>query len=286
MKLTTFTDNGATRLGVVVGDTVRDLSRIAPGLPVDMVAFLEGGEEAMRIARASASRIDAAIPLEDVLLEAPVLRPRKFLGIGANYPREGAPPVHGRNLQEMQSSPHQVWFNKQVTCVNGPYDPIKLPSVSKELIYEAELAFVIGRRCRHVPKEAAPRVIAGYLVCNDLTVVDWALQSPTVMLGKSFDTHGPIGPWLVTPDEVGDPHALRVRSYVNGEERQDGSTSSMKYDCFDMVAYLSKVFTLEPGDILTTGTPSRVSQFLKAGDVVRCEVDRIGHIENVVVAES
>jgi len=274
MKLATFTSQGFTRLGVVVADAVIDLSLAAPELPHDMVAFLTAGQEAMDAAMSAARRSGAAIPLENVRLEAPVLKPRKFLGIGGNYPRKEAP-----------ARAEQIWFNKEVTCINGPFDPIELPKAAQKIIYETELALVIGRRCRHVAQEHASQVIAGYLICNDVTAVDWILRSPMATLGKSFDTHGPIGPWIVTDDEIGDPHALELRCYVNGEQRQNGNTSDMLFDCFEMVAHLSKVFTLEPGDILTTGTPSLVNEFLKIGDVVRCEIDAIGHIENAVIAE-
>jgi len=297
MRLATFTSSGFTRIGVIVDDMVVDLSRAAPELPTDMVALLDAGEAAMDLVRRAAKRWEGAIPLATVRLEAPVLRPRKFLGIGANYrPKSGPTGMAGISdeemqkimvfLEDMQAKGNQMWFNKQVTCVNGPFDAMEIPNVSEELIYEVELAFVIGKRCRHVTRQNAPKVIAGYLICNDVTVVDWSRRSPTATLGKSFDTHGPIGPWIVTTDEIGNPHSLGMRSYVNGIERQNGNTADMIFDCFDMVAYLSQVFTLEPGDILTTGTPSPVKEFLKEGDVVRCEIEHIGHIENIVAKEA
>jgi len=134
-------------------------------------------------------------------------------------------------------------------------------------------------------------VIAGYLVVDDVSVRDWQLRTPTMTMGKSFDTHGPIGPWIVTADEIGDPHALALRTWVNGELRQDSSTRQLIFDCFAQVEHLSTAFTLEPGDVVTTGTPSGVGgamkppRFLAAGDVVRIELEGIGHIENRVVAE-
>lgn len=274
MKLATFTHGGTTRIGVVQGEHLIDLSLAAPELPVNMVSFLEAGENAISTARSVACQTKALISLDDVRLEAPVLRPRKFLGIGWNFPRE-----------DIQSNEHQVWFNKQVTCVNGPFDPVQIPKVSDEVTFGVELAFVIGTRCRHVPREKTPLVIAGYMICNDLTVIDWKMHSPTATLGKSFDTHGPIGPWLVTADELGDPFSLELSSYVNGEELQRGNTADMLVNCFEIVPYLSSVFTLEPGDILSMGTPTRTNRILKAGDVVRCEIDGIGHIENPVVKE-
>jgi 2-keto-4-pentenoate hydratase/2-oxohepta-3-ene-1,7-dioic acid hydratase in catechol pathway len=191
----------------------------------------------------------------------------------------------------METPPFPVFFNKQSTCVTGPHDPIHLPRVSPLLDYEGELGFVIGRRCRHVPRGRSHEVIAGYLVVDDVSVRDWQLRTPTMMMGKSFDTHGPMGPWLVTPDEIGDPHGLALRTWVNGELRQDSNTRQLIFDCFAQVEHLSTAFTLEPGDVVTTGTPSGVGgamqppRFLAAGDVVRVEVEGIGRIENRVIAE-
>ena len=184
-----------------------------------------------------------------------------------------------------------VFFNKQATCVVGPSADVHLPRASALLDYEGELAFVIGRRCRHVPAARAAEVIAGYTIVDDVSVRDWQLRTPTMTMGKSFDTHGPMGPWLVTPDEVGDPHALDLRTWVNGELRQHSNTRELIYDCFAQVEHLTTAFTLEPGDVITTGTPSGVGgaqsppAFLRAGDVVKIEIERIGAIENRVIDE-
>ena len=229
----------------------------------------------------------ASIHPSAVKLEALVLRPRKYLANGLNYESHAAEAAK----VGLEKPKHQIWFNKQVTCINGPYDPIHLPSVSDQLDYECELGLVIGKRCRHIKRDEAPSVIAGYLICNDVSVRDWQMRSPTATLGKSFDTHGPIGPWLVTPDEIGDPHNLNLRTLVIGEIRQDGNTRDLIFDCYQQVAELSTVFTLEPGDILSTGTPEGVGalmeppQFMKEGDVVRIEIENIGHIENTVIRE-
>jgi 2-keto-4-pentenoate hydratase/2-oxohepta-3-ene-1,7-dioic acid hydratase in catechol pathway len=300
MKLVTFTTGRATRIGVVVDDGVLDLSLAAPELPRDMIGFLQAGEEAMGRASGVARKTSFIIPLDRVRLEAPVPRPGKFLCLGGNYQVKDA--LRGEVLESvkelqasinhqvdfagMRAKGHQLWANKQVTCVTGPFDPIKIPRASDQVIYETELAFVIGRRCSRVSAEEATRAIAGYLICNDVTTVDWSLYSPTVTLGKSFDTHGPIGPWIVTPEEIGNPHTLEVRTYILGERRHGGSTADMLIGCYDMVAYLSQTMTLEPGDILTTGTSGLPSEFLNVGDVVRCEIDRIGYIENAVVKET
>lgn len=210
--------------------------------------------------------------------------PPKFLAIGLNDA--------GHVAETGRAAPQfPVFFNKQTSCVTGPWDAIHRPRVSSALDYEGELAFVIGRRCRHVPKARAHEVIAGYLICHDVSVRDWQFKAPTMTLGKSFDTHGPIGPWITTPDEVGDPHDLELSTYVNGERRQHARTSQLIHDCYDQVALLSTVCTLEPGDVISTGTPEGVASAMKPpkwlvpGDVVRIEIAKLGHLENVVVQE-
>jgi len=284
MKLATFTHEGSTRVGVVTGDGIVDLASAAPSLPHEMTALLASGPAAMAAVQRAATSGAPCLPLGELQLEAPILRPPKFLAIGLNY----ADHVKESGM-ERPSVP--VFFNKQSTCVTGPHRPIHLPRASALLDYEGELAFVIGRRCRHVPRERAHEVIAGYFVVNDVSVRDWQLRTPTMTMGKSFDTHGPMGPWLVTPDEVGDPHALELRTWVNGELRQHSNTRELIYDCFAQVEHLSTAFTLEPGDVISTGTPAGVGgamrppRFLAAGDVVRVEIERIGAIENRVIAE-
>lgn len=252
-----------------------------------MLELLKAGTGALARARALEAGTAVTYPLADVRLEAPIPNPSKFLGIGLNYRKHVEEArEHGINVPDTQ-----VWFNKQVSCITGPFDPVHLPKVSDKLDYEAELGVVIGRRCRHVSVADAPAMIAGYLICNDVTVRDWQMRSPTMMLGKSFNTHGPIGPWLVTTDEIRDPHALRLRMLVNGEVRQDACTDEMIYNIWDQIVYLSTVMTLEPGDVLATGTPSGVGgamkppRYLAPGDVMRVEIGGIGHIENTVISE-
>jgi len=281
MKLATFTHDGQRRWGVVVGDEIADVS-VAGSMPADVVSLLAAGPDGLAAARRAADRVPR-VALAAVHLDAPVT-PRKYLGIGLNYAAHVG--ETGRTKPEFP-----IFFNKQSTCVTGPYDPIHLPRVSSALDYEGELAFVIGRRCRHVPRARAHEVIAGYLVADDVSVRDWQFKAPTMTLGKSFDTHGPLGPWLTTADEVGDPHGLELRTLVNGEERQRVNTREMLFDCFEQVALLSTVCTLEPGDVVTTGTPEGVGaamkppRFLVAGDLVRIEIAGLGHLENRVVVE-
>jgi len=284
MKLATFTAAGSTRIGVVEGEEIIDLSSVA-GVPRDMVALLEGGPAALDTVR-GALRGASRVPLSSVRLEAPVLRPRKFLGLGASYTSHIKEVAH-----LMQPPKHQTWFNKQVTCVNGPYDDVHMPRVSNTLDYEGELAIVIGARGRHVKGPAVRQMIAGFMVCNDVSVREWQARAFTATLGKSFDTHGPIGPWIVTTDELANVHQLAVRTWVNGELRQDGNTSELIYRFGEMIEELTTVFTLEPGDVLTTGSPAGVGGarqppvYLQVGDVVKIEIEGIGHIENRVVPE-
>jgi 2-keto-4-pentenoate hydratase/2-oxohepta-3-ene-1,7-dioic acid hydratase in catechol pathway len=285
VRIANFSADGRSRLGKIVGDAIIDLSVAAPDLPGSLVEILRLGAPALkRIAEAVAG---AARPLASVRLLAPVANPSKYLAIGMNY-RDHAEEARKAGIPIPQT---QVWFNKQVSCIVGPYDDVVHPCVSDRLDYEAELGVVIGTRCRHVKAEDAQSVIAGYFVTNDVTARDWQQRSPTWTLGKSFDTHGPIGPWLTTADEVPDPHALTMRLTVNGELRQNTLTGGMIHNIFQQIEHLTTVMTLEPGDILATGTCSGVGialqppKFLRPGDVVRVEIDGLGHIENRIVAD-
>ncbi|MEE9158292.1 MAG: fumarylacetoacetate hydrolase family protein [Gammaproteobacteria bacterium] len=284
MKLATFTHKGVTRVGIVVNEAIVDVTVENADLPQNMIDVLEGGEPVLAVLRSLEQSGAPSLPLAEVHLEAPVLRPPKFLAIGLNY----ADHIEETRLERPE---FPSFFNKQSTCVIGPHDPIHVPRVSAKLDYEGELGFVIGRRCRHVPRERARDVIAGYLIVNDVTVRDWQARSPTWTLGKSFDTHGPTGPWIVTADEIGDPHVLDIETWVNEERRQSTNTRHMIFNCFQQVEVLSTAFTLEPGDIISTGTSSGVGVmmtprgYVKAGDVVRVTIERIGAIENPVIEE-
>jgi len=284
MKIATFTHDGVTRIGVVVEDSIVDLAAAEPELPRDMLGFLIEGPFAIDRAASAAKKSTKRIALSSVKLEAPIGRPPEFLAIGLNY---------ADHVQEsrMPRPEFPLFFNKQSSCVTGPGDPIHLPRASSALDYEGELGFVIGRRCRHVPRARAHEVIAGYVIVDDVSVRDWQRRSPTMTLGKSFDTHGPFGPWIVTPDEVGDPHQLDLKTFVNGELRQHSNTKNLIFDCFAQIETLSTVFTLLPGTIVSTGTPGGVAmamnppKWLKAGDVVRIEIEKIGALENKVIEE-
>jgi 2-keto-4-pentenoate hydratase/2-oxohepta-3-ene-1,7-dioic acid hydratase in catechol pathway len=284
MKLATFTHSGATRIGVVVEDSIVDLAAAASDLPREMAAFLAAGPRALERAASAARNSANRIALASVKLEAPIARPPEFLAIGLNY-------ADHVEESKMKRPEFPMFFNKQSSCVTGPDDPIHLPRASSALDYEGELGFVIGRRCRHVPRARAHEVIAGYVIVNDVSVRDWQRRSPTMTLGKSFDTHGPVGPWIVTPDEIGDPHKLDLRTFVNGEQRQHSNTKNLIFDCFAQVETLTTVFTLMPGTIVSTGTPGGVAaamnppKWLKVGDTIRIEIEKIGRLENRVIEE-
>jgi len=217
-------------------------------------------------------------------LLAPIERPGKYLAIGMNYKKHAE---EARRLG-VATPTKQLWFNKQTSCLAGPYDDIE-SGVSKNVDYEVELAVVIGKSAKMVSEADAHKYVFGYTVANDVSARDWQQHSPTFTMGKSFDTHGPIGPWIVTADEITEPHGLQLRCLVNGEVRQDSDTSYLVHTIWQQIAYLSTAFTLEPGDLIATGTPEGVGVardppvFLKAGDIVRCEVEKIGAIENKIV---
>ena len=285
MKLIRYTHGARTRVGVVDGDHAVDLQGLLPDAPRSLKDVLAGGAALQDRIRAALPNATSRVPLSAVRLEAPVPDAQKYLAIGMNY-QDHAEEARQAGITIPKT---QLWFNKQVTCVTGPYDPIYKPRVSDRMDYEAELGVVIGKRCRYVSAADAPGVVAGYFVANDVTARDWQARSPTFTLGKSFDSHGPTGPWITTADEVPDPHDLRMQLWVNGEPRQDQNTGRMIHDIWQQIHHLSQVMTLMPGDLIATGTCANVGialgKFLQPGDVVRVEIAGLGHIENTVALE-
>jgi 2-keto-4-pentenoate hydratase/2-oxohepta-3-ene-1,7-dioic acid hydratase in catechol pathway len=277
-------DTDLARTGLVVGDEVVDLSDPAIGLPARMVELLALGDAADDALDRAASSGARRFALEGLRLSAPVPRPPSFVAIARNYD------AHVRELGHERPE-YQTWFSKQPTCVIGPGAAIEVPRVSDAVDYEGELGLVIGRLCRHVPADRALEVVAGVTVVNDVSVRDWQWRTPTMMMGKGFDTHGPTGPWIATLDEVGDLQDLSVRTWVNGTLRQDGRTADMIFTCRQMIEHLSEAFTLEPGMLITTGTPAGVAAgqdpppWLSAGDTVTVEVGEVGRLTNPVVDE-
>ena len=283
MKLLRFENGGAPRLGVLEGDVIAPLDSLGSAFPT-MLSIVAGGDAALEKVKAAVSAGTRRMALESVKLLAPIEKPGKYLAIGMNYMKHAE---EARRLG-VERPKNQLWFNKQTSCLAGPYDDID-PGVSQNLDYEVELAVVIGRSAKMVSEGDARKHVFGYTVANDVSARDWQQHSPTFTMGKSFDTHGPIGPWIVTADEIIEPHGLQLRCLVNGEVRQDSDTGKLIYNIWQQIAYLSTAFTLEPGDLIATGTPEGVGVartppiFLKPGDVVRCEVEKIGAIENKVI---
>lgn len=287
MKLARISLEDRTTIGLVREGRVIELSQLIPGAPSSIIEVLASGAVMRERINAALDRLPAGVgyALSDVKLEAPIADAQKYLAIGMNY-QDHADEAARAGVAVPKN---QLWFNKQVSCITGPYAPVYKPRVSDKMDYEAEMGVVIGKRCRYVSEADARSVVAGYFVANDLTARDWQFASPTFTLGKSFDTHGPIGPWITTHDEIDDPHDLMMRLWVNGELRQEQNTGKMIYNIWQQIHHLSQVMTLEPGDLIATGTCANVGialgKFLQAGDVVKVEIDQLGHIENRVIEE-
>ncbi|WP_304169493.1 fumarylacetoacetate hydrolase family protein [Phenylobacterium aquaticum] len=284
MKLATFTAGGASELGVVQGDRVVAVSRIAPGLPTGMIDLIAGWPSLEAEVRKIAEAAAQTLPLAEVRLQAPIPRPGKIMAIGLNYADHIA--ESGLGTPE-----HQIWFAKAATSASGPFDPIQIPRVSPAVDYEAELVAVIGQGGRHIGLGDAPSAVFGWCVGNDATERAWQHRTPQWTLGKSFDSHAPFGPWITTADEIIDPHALGIRCEVNGEARQTSNTRHLVFSVWDQIAHLSQAMTLEPGDLIFTGTPGGIGaamkpmRFLQPGDHVRIEIEGLGAIDNPCALE-
>lgn len=307
MKLVSYSIAGVTRIGSIQDEKVVDLhyaylamleaegviraKQIAEAfVPSNMVEFLQGGKKSMEIAKEAvdfALRNTDSIPyhvihnFDAVKLEAPVLNPSKIICVGHNY-REHILEMK-RELPEFP-----VIFAKYPNTIIGPQDDIPFYPISEQLDYEAEFAFVIGKRAKNVSQAQALEYIAGYTIANDITYRDIQRRTIQWLQGKAIDGSAPMGPWLVTTDDLDDPSGLEIALYVNGEERQRSNTANLVFTVPRLVEFLSKLMTLEPGDIVLTGTPGGVGvarnpqTFLKDGDVVRIEIDKIGTLENKV----
>lgn len=288
MRLIRFSrDGGPARLGLLIGGRAVALGELVPDAPNDARAAIAAWDS-LGPRLAAADPAGKGVPVGEVRLHCPIEAAEKMMAIGLNY----ADHIAEARDAGLAIPKEQVWFAKMPSSLAGPFDGIELPKVSDKLDYEVELVAVIGRGGRHIPAAEAPRHVFGYCVGNDVSVRDWQTKTPQWVMGKSFDTHGPVGPAIVTADEVEDPHALGIRSYVNGELRQNSNTKHLVFNVWAQIEELSKAMTLKPGDLIFTGTPGGVGlafkppRFLKAGDVVRCEIDGLGAIENPVLAEA
>jgi acylpyruvate hydrolase len=307
MKLVSFSFNGSTRIGTVQEDQIIDLNfayrsmlesqgviraeRIAEAfIPANMVEFLQGGEKSLALAKqavdfvnrnVNSSKYTVVHRAAEVKMEAPVLNPGKMICVGHNY-REHILEM-GRGIPEFP-----VIFAKFANTIIGPQDDIPFYPVSEQLDYEAEFAFVIGKRAHNVSQQHALDYVAGFTVANDVTYRDIQRRTLQWLQGKTVEGSAPMGPWLLTKDELPDPAGLEVVLTVNGEERQHSNTANLVFSVPFLVEFLSNLMTLEPGDVILTGTPGGVGVarepqiFLKDGDVVRVEIDRVGVLENRV----
>lgn len=281
MKLISYIHENSEGIGAVIENGVVTLNEFAPS----MIHLIENWDALSDRVAEKIERDSSRIGLNEVRLRAPIPRPGKILAIGLNYKDHIAE-------SGLPTPEHQLWFGKQATSVNGPHDPIEIPKVAPSTVdYEAELVVVVGRRGRHISVADAPSFVFGYCCGNDVSVREWQRHTPQWMLGKSFDTHAPFGPWIATAAEIGDPHDLDIRALVNGEVRQSSNTCHLLFTVWDQLAHLSKAMTLEPGDIIYTGTPGGIGaamkppQFLKAGDRVTIEISRIGSIDATLQPE-
>ena len=282
MKLVNFLFKGEKNVGALVDDGVCSFKSISDKYSISMTEFIEQIHELSPEVSKFIDSNPEVIPLSEIEFLPVIERPGKVLAVGLNY-RDHAKET-GMDLPEVP-----MIFTKQSTSVLGHQGEIHKPKVSDAVDYEGEMAFVIGKKCRHVSKEEALDVIAGVTICNDVSVRDWQIASPTFTMGKSFDTHCPIGPYIVTMDEISDIHNLKIKTYVNDELRQDSCTDQLIFDCFDLIEHITKAFTLEPGDIIATGTSSGVGvvlgKYLIPNDVVKIELENVGTLENKVILE-
>jgi acylpyruvate hydrolase len=290
MRLVTFVHHGATRLGALGaggGRTVIDLNKADAALPSDLVALLESGAAGLAQARRA---VDAAPPAAriafgEVTLKAPILNPGKIVCIGQNYAEHAAE-------SNAAVSAYPIIFAKYPNALIGDGGAIVLPKVSNQVDYEGELAVVIGKRAKNVTEAEALAYVGGYAAFNDVSARDFQMRTSQWTIGKTFDTFGPMGPALTTVDEVPDPQNLSIRVLVSGETLQSSHTSKMIFPVAVLIAYISSVMTLEPGDIIATGTPDGVGaartpqRFLRPGDTVRVEIEGLDVLENPVVAEA
>ena len=290
MKLVTFSDNHSTRIGVRIQRDdqyfILDLSEAAPELPGGMLQFLEMGEAALAAARQAivGAQEGSIIPESQVRLRAPIPRPGKIICVGLNY-RDHAE-EGGRAIPD-----YPTIFSKYANTVIGPGDSILIPRVSSKIDFEVELAVVMGKKARYVEEENAFDYVAGYTILNDVTARDFQRLTSQWTVGKSFDTFAPMGPALVTRDELANPGSLDISLQLNGQTMQSSNTSKLIFSIPHLIRFLTQGITLEPGDIISTGTPAGVGVFrdkqifLKPGDEVKLHIQSIGELTNPVSAE-
>ncbi|HOX13281.1 MAG TPA: fumarylacetoacetate hydrolase family protein [Spirochaetia bacterium] len=281
MKIAMYTRNGVRGIAVLSAEGPRGLEEGGPGWPGDLDTLISGGADLRDVGArlSSAPLLDAGT----ISYLPPLVRPSKILCIGLNYRDHSS--ETGLKLPD-----YPAVFARFPSCLVGHGQPLVKPAVSDQFDYEGELVAVIGRRVRKVSREEAPDFVAGYSAFNEASVRDFQMRTSQWTVGKNFDGTGAFGPWLVTPEEL-PPGArgVRIRTRLNGQTVQDGNTSDMVFDVADLVSILSRTMTLEPGDVLVTGTPSGVGMarkpplFMKPGDVCEVEIEGIGILRNPVI---
>jgi 2-keto-4-pentenoate hydratase/2-oxohepta-3-ene-1,7-dioic acid hydratase in catechol pathway len=287
MRLVTYRDESGVHLGALRGDVIVALDEVAPS----MLALIDGGAQLLEQARAALGRATATVPLAAVRLLAPIPRPRQdVICLGMNYVAHAIESLRSKG-QEPKLPEHPVFFTKAATTVCAPDDDIPLdPRVTSAFDYEVELAFIVGRGGKNIARAEALSHVFGYTIVNDVTARDLQNRHLQWYKGKSLDHSCPIGPWIVTADDIPDPAALGLRLRLNGETRQDSTVSDLIFDIPTIIEVLSLGMTLEPGAIVSTGTPSGVGmgfdppRYMHPGDVMEAEVDQIGVLRNRVVA--
>jgi 2-keto-4-pentenoate hydratase/2-oxohepta-3-ene-1,7-dioic acid hydratase in catechol pathway len=284
MRLATIQTAAGPHAALLVNDQYVDLNATDPGLPSTVRELLLDSVELRRAAEVARQPHSIRYPAKGVKVLPPIPDPQKIVCLGLNYSDHAA-----ETNATLPKDP--ILFSKYATALIGPEEPIVLPAISNEVDYEAELVIVIGKRGRHLTPEIAMQHVAGYSVGHDVSARDWQLKKDGKqwMVGKTFDTFAPLGPVLVTADEVPDPHNLPIRLRLNGQVMQNSNTNQMIFKVGQIVSHLSKIFTIEPGDLIYTGTPPGVGVarkppvFLKTGDVVEIEIEGLGVLRNPVV---
>jgi 2-keto-4-pentenoate hydratase/2-oxohepta-3-ene-1,7-dioic acid hydratase in catechol pathway len=289
LRLVTFNYKEKVNIGAWSDGRIVDLSNIAP----DMITLITMGKKGLVLAEETAAKANTSFATEEVLLMAPIPHPRRnVMCLGLNY-AEHAQETSSAEGRSPNLPDAPIVFTKATTAVSGPYDAIPVdPLVSEKIDWEAELAFIVGHEGKNIAQDQAMDYVYGYAVLNDVSARDLQQRGKQFFKGKSLDGCCPMGPWILTADEMADPGSLRITCRVNGEIKQDSSTSLMIFDIPAIVSYISRGMTLLPGDIIATGTPAGVGfartppEFLKVGDVVECEIEGIGSIRNNVASTS
>ena len=288
MKLITYIHNNQTRIGAVVDEAVVDLTAVAPTL----LALIKQGPAGLKKAQIAIGNATQTIPLAEVELLAPIPMPdRNIMCLGWNYAEHAKESATTKGLEIKELPQFPIVFTKATTSVNGPFGDVPYSTaVSTQIDYEVELAIIIGKQGINIPREQAMDYVYGYTVLNDISARDLQRNGKQFFKGKSLDGSCPIGPWLITVDDIADPQNLAITCRVNDVTKQNSSTQHMIFDIPATIAYLSLGMTLLPGDIIATGTPSGVGfartppEYLQPGDVVECEIEQIGLIRNQIQA--